>query len=118
MKNTQPDKELQAYIHQQISELEPYLLPNTFVNVLVHGEKKQKSVKFSASIAQGTIEAEVADTDIYKAVSDAKKVLLFQIDEITNEVESIEREQKLFALTHGLHHIHWKMQSNANLILK
>ncbi len=92
---TNPDKELQAYIYQQVSELEPFLVPNTQVNVLVQNEKKEKTVKLSANIPEGVIEAEAASEDLYEAISDAKKVLLFQIDEINNETDSLERDIKV-----------------------
>ncbi len=101
-----PDKELQAYIYQQISELEPFLLPNTQVKVLVQNEKPEKSVKLSVSVVGGTIEAVAADHDIYKAISDAKKVLLYQIDEINNEIDSNERDMKLKSLMYGSHQLH------------
>ncbi len=90
-----PDKELQAYIYQQVSELEPYLVPNTQVNVLVQNEAKEKSVRLSANVPEGVIEAEAASENLYEAISDAKKVLLYQIDEINNATDSLERDLKV-----------------------
>ncbi len=106
MNYVSPDKELQAYIYQQISELEPFLLPNTQVNVLVQNEKKAKSVKLSVSVPAGTLEAEAADKNIYKAIRDAKQVLLFQIDEINNETDSVERDLKVRTYMNGSHQLH------------
>ncbi len=109
MNYTNQDKELQAYIYQQIAELEPFLMPNTHVNVLVQNENKddkEKSVKLTISVPAGVIEAEAADQDIYKAISDAKKVLLFQIDEINSETDSAEREIKVRNFMYGSHRLH------------
>ena len=103
---TNPDKELQAYIYQQVSELEPYLVPNTQVNVLVQNEEKEKTVKLSANVPEGVIEAEAAGSDLYQAISDAKKVLLFQIDEINNSTDSMERDIKVRSFMNGSQWLH------------
>ncbi len=103
---TNPDKELQAYIYQQVSELEPFLVPNTQVNVLVQNETKEKSVRLSANVPEGVIEAEAAGEDLYAAISDAKKVLLYQIDEINNATDSIERDMKVRNATNGSQWLH------------
>ena len=103
---TNPDKELQAYIYQQVSELEPFLVPNTQVNVLVQNETKEKSVRLSANVPEGVIEAEAAGEDLYEVISDAKKVLLYQIDEINNATDSIERDMKVRNFTNGSQWLH------------
>ena len=118
------DKELQAYIYQQVSEIEPYLVPNTQVAVLVQSiEEKAKSadevaakklkatppkilVKLVASIAAGKIEAEGIDVDVYQAISNAKNYLMFQIEAISNSEDSEERDTKVRNLINGNFLIH------------
>ena len=101
-----PDKELQAYIYQQISEIEPFLIPNTQVAVVLQNEKKAKSVKLVASVPAGKIEVEAEHTDMYAAISEAKKFMLFQIDEINNSEDSLERDMKVRDFMHGHHQLH------------
>jgi ribosome-associated translation inhibitor RaiA len=118
------DKELQAYIYQQVSEIEPYLVPNTQVAVLVQSiEEKAKStdemaakkvkvaqpkilVKLVASIAAGEIEAEGIDNDVYQAISNAKNYLIYQIEAINNSEDSEERDTKVRNLINGNYSVH------------
>lgn len=124
MKNKTVDRELQAYIYQQVSEIEPYLVPNTQVAVVVQSVEEaakpadevaaQKTkpatpkilVKLVASIAAGKIEAEGIDNDIYQAISNAKTYLLYQIEAISNSEDSEERDMKVRNLINGNYLIH------------
>jgi ribosome-associated translation inhibitor RaiA len=93
------DRELKAYIYQQLMEIQPYLLNDSQVAVTVslkHQRPKKKKhflVTLSAKLEDGRMETEGQDGDVYQAFGKAKDLMLLQLAELQNALmDPAERE--------------------------
>lgn len=111
------DAELKAHIYQHLMDLQPYLLANAQVAVLVQraeGESSQTEndepdflVTLVATLNEGRMEAEGEDADIYEAFNKAKLTMIQQLAEVQNSMmDPAEREVEVRAALDGTYTLH------------
>lgn len=111
------DPELKAYIYQHLMDIQPYLLANAQVAVLVQraeGETSQIEndeqdflVTLVATLNEGRMEAEGQHEDIYEAFNKAKESMIHQLAEIQNSMmDPAEREVEVRAALNGTYTLH------------
>lgn len=86
--------ELRAYLYQQLSEFQPFFLPDSNVGVTVSIEDAESAepiyVVQMVITGGGTfVEAVARHTDVYQAASTAKRDLLNHLYEIQNHLASM-----------------------------
>lgn len=115
------DKDVQAYIYQQIAEFEAFVTPETLVMVLAR-DPQEITEDFEADLDQvnhrqhriaivlkegdTTIESEARHNDIFEAIKTAKEQLIQQLVEIQNEVESPQDRMKAIQQARNTDQIH------------
>lgn len=115
------DKDVQAYIYQQIAEFESFVTPETLVMVIAR-DPHEKIEDFEADLKDSsknmhriaiilkegdtTIESEARHSDIYTAIKTAKEQLIQQLVEIQNEVESPQERMKAIHQARNTDQIH------------
>lgn len=111
------DPELKAYIYQHLMDIQPYLLANAQVAVLVqraeaddsHSEDEETDflVTLVATLNEGRMEAEGQHGDIYEAFNKAKETMIHQLAEIQNSMmDPAEREVEVRAALNGTYTLH------------
>ena len=111
------DPELKAYIYQHLMDIQPYLLANAQVAVLVQRAEDELSqsendepdhvVTLVATLNEGRMEAEGQDADIYEAFNKAKEAMIHQLAEIQNSMmDPAEREVEVRAALNGTYTLH------------
>ena len=106
------DLELKAYIYQQLIEVQPYLVADAQVAVIVEQvkaskKKKEFVVTLSTTIEEGRMETEGQDADIYQAFGKAKDLMVHQLAEIQNSMmDAAEREVEVRTALSGGFTIH------------
>lgn len=111
------DPELKAYIYQHLMDIQPYLLANAQVAVLVQKAEGDVSeaendepdylVTLVATLNEGRMEAEGQHGDIYEAFNKAKEVMIHQLAEIQNSLmDPAEREVEVRAALNGTYTLH------------
>lgn len=111
------DPELKAYIYQHLMDIQPYLVANAQVAVLVqraedeisHSENEEQDylVTLVATLNEGRMEAEGQDQNIYEAFNKAKEAMIHQLSEIQNSMmDPAEREVEVSAALNGTYTLH------------
>jgi ribosomal subunit interface protein len=107
------DRELKAYIYQQLMDIQPYLVTNSQVAVTVSlknknsKKKKQFLVTLNAKIENGEMAAEGQDGDVYQAFGKAKELMMLQLAELQNSLmDPAERELEVQTALAGGYTIH------------
>lgn len=112
------DPELKAYIYQHLMDIQPYLLANAQVAVLVQradddevsqseNEDPDYVVTLVATLNEGRMEAEGQHGDIYEAFNKAKDAMIHQLAEIQNSMmDPAEREVEVRAALNGTYTLH------------
>lgn len=103
------DPELKAYIYQHLMDMQPYLLANAQVAVLVTRAEDDEShlVTLVATLNEGRMEAEGQHEDIYEAFNKAKVTMIHQLAEIQNSmIDPAEREVEVRAALDGTYTLH------------
>lgn len=110
------DPELKAYIYQHLMDIQPYLLANAQVAVLVtraeedsqiENDDKDYLVTLVATLNDGRMEAEGQHGDIYEAFNKAKDTMIHQLAEIQNSMmDPAEREVEVRAALDGTYTLH------------
>ena len=111
------DPELKAYIYQHLMDIQPYLVANAQVAVLVQRGAIDDSrsetgaedyvVRLSATLGEGRMEADGQDEDIYEAFNKAKKSMIHELSEIQNSMmDPAEREVEVRAALNGTYTLH------------
>ncbi len=111
------DPELKAYIYQHLMDIQPYLLANAQVAVLVTRPEDDEAdaetdepdylVTLVATVDEGRMEAEGQHGDIYEAFNKAKETMIHQLAEIQNSMmDPAEREVEVRAALNGTYTLH------------
>jgi ribosome-associated translation inhibitor RaiA len=111
------DPELKAYIYQHLMDIQPYLLANAQVAVLVQraeadvtqseSDELDYVVTLVATLNEGRMEAEGQNADIYEAFNKAKDVMIHQLAEVQNSMmDPAEREVEVRAALDGTYTLH------------
>ncbi len=110
------DPELKAYIYQHLMDIQPYLLANAQVAVLVtraddesqiENDGQDYLVTLVATLNEGRMEAEGQHEDIYEAFNKAKVTMIHQLAEIQNSmIDPAEREVEVRAALDGTYTLH------------
>ena len=113
------DPELKAYIYQHLMDLQPYLVNNAQIAVLVQRptqlDKESLSaehepeylVTLTATLDEGKMEAEGYDDDIYQAFIKAKDQMIHHLAEVQNlMMDPAEREVEVRAALSGALTLH------------
>jgi ribosome-associated translation inhibitor RaiA len=126
------DRELKAYIYQQLVDIQPFLVADSQVAVMVHQvpaeqdetlknsdqtppQKKSKKaaraqdfvVTLIATTEDGRLESEGQALDIYEAFSKAKNQMQIQLEEWQNaQMDPLDREVAIQSVLNGSQLIH------------
>ena len=104
------DPELKAYIYQHLMDIQPYLLANAQVAVLVQRAEDDATdylVTLVATLNEGRMEAEGQHGDIYEAFNKAKETMIHQLAEVQNSMmDPAEREVEVRAALNGTYTLH------------
>ena len=101
------NRELNAYIYQQLLEVQPFLSPNTQIAVTVQQKKSEFAVTLAAKIATGILKVIGSDDDVYHAVRIAKAQMIDYLAELQDAfTDSHERESQITAMMNGSQNLH------------
>lgn len=109
------DPELKAYIYQHLVDLQPYLMPESQVAVLVGQDAPEDGAEGSvehaltlvATLGEYRLEAGGQNEDIYQAFIIAKRKMLQQLEEwYADSIDTRERDNEIQAVIEGRHSIH------------
>jgi ribosome-associated translation inhibitor RaiA len=110
------DPEFKAYIYQHLMDIQPYLIANAQVAVLVQraegdvpvdADEPDYLVTLVATLGDGRMEAEGQHEDIYEAFNKAKNNMISQLSEIQNSMlDPAEREVEVRAALNGTYTLH------------
>jgi ribosome-associated translation inhibitor RaiA len=124
--HVEADRELKAYIYQQLVELQPYLIADSQMAVtvqqIVPGKEEQPVaapenddtpqpgdylVKLVTTIEDGKLTAEGIGDDVYDAFCAAKGAMVEQLSQLQNALmDPSEREEEIQSYLDGSRTIH------------
>ncbi len=123
---TETDRELKAYIYQQLVELQPYLLADSQMAVTVQQVASENGgtaaerdprgepppagdylVQLTMTVEDGKLTAEGQGESVYEAFGEAKNVMVNQLSQLQNAViDQADRDQEIESYLDGSRTIH------------
>jgi len=101
------EKEIAAYIQQQMVELTPHLVEKSALQIKLTQHKKGFEAELTAYQPEGEIQTVGYNEDIYHAIRNAKEGLLDYFVEFEDAMNPRQRDEKLKHLSrHGNLYLH------------
>ena len=106
--NAQYDqKELSAYIQQQMNELTPHLEPNSPIEIKLRKKDDGFEVEVTTDHLSGVVQTLGWNENIFHAIKSAKEGLLQYFAEVEDELNPNERDEKINHISrHGNLYLH------------
>lgn len=101
------EKEVTAYIQQQMVELTPHLKEKSALQVKLTKKKEGFEAELTAYQPEGEVQTVGFNKDVYHAIRNAKEGLLEYFVEFEEAMNPLEREEKIKYLSkHGNLYLH------------
>ena len=100
-------KEVTAYIQQQMADLAPHLTEKASLQVRLIQKKEMYEAEVTAYEEESEIQTVGIDSDVFDAIKNAKEGLLEYFVEVESELRPHERDEKINYLSkHGSLYLH------------